>query len=70
MQGNILRGHFFYSAQQARVRNENGRRRLFAKLDDDRIVEYTEMNDADKPYSQFGDVIYLGYGEYSHSKPY
>lgn len=42
-------------------------KRTFCKLEDGRIVEYTELIEDEKT-SVYPDAVFLGYGEFSHTE--
>ena len=76
-----ISGKFWYSEKQKQAVARNARfmtdssfsglrprppRELFARLNDGRVVEYTEMMTDDRK-SAFDDAVYLGEGEFSHA---
>ena len=70
------KGFFFYSAKQKNVIDRGDfsyphhqNNPTFCKLDDGRIVEYTEWCDTDTPFGEWDDYVFLGEGEYTEETP-
>ena len=68
-----LYGKFWFSKRQRRQLDKKGRDRLFFKRrEDGRVIEYTEMVDAEAlvewPDDQcfYDDAVYLGDGHFHH----
>ena len=68
---NILRGKFWFSQKQGElIELSRPRHKNFVKLDNGKVVEYTEWKSGkwiDEP-SNWSDAIYLGEGVYSHAE--
>jgi hypothetical protein len=65
-------GHFWFSAQQGETQRLLGQQTVYAKLDDGRHLEYTEMcgDEATAPSGDWPDYQYLGHGRFCcHGTP-
>lgn len=56
----------FFSRWQKNHQRENGLRATFAKLEDGRMVEYTEMCREERPSGNVDDYVLLGKGDFDH----
>ena len=60
-------GHFWYSAEQRRtVKKLEPRRGWSYAIIAGKEVRYTEWTEDKEQFSTWDDMIYLGYGRYSH----
>lgn len=57
-----LRGYFFFSESGKRVYSRTSKPVTKVKLDNGKIVEYTEWSFKKKPFSAWEDNVYLGRG--------
>jgi len=56
----------FFSKEQKSYNREIGFRDTFARLEDGRIVEYTEMCRKERPSGNWDDYALLGKGDFDH----
>ena len=64
-----IEGYFFYSEKQKKEQcGAEDNKENYCKLKNSgEIVEYTEMRTStNKPFGDWDDYIYLGWGEYHH----
>jgi len=58
-------GYFWYCRSQLKNRQDCDQPRTFCRLDDGRVVEYTEMSYRDRcPSGKWSDYEFLGHGRY------
>ncbi len=67
--------YFFFSRKQwafkarGAVTSNGIFKRNFCRLEDDRVMEYTEKSNSRNPKCRYNDVEYLGFGKHHHCYP-